>query len=115
DVHVRPVDLDDVVTGLAVPTQARGRHRAGVDDEEAFELPRIWNMLVPAEHEIDSCVLKRLQCVACVVDDVPLAARPRHWKKMVVEDEDAQVCRLRELLLDPTVAAAADLPVVEIG
>ena len=32
-----------------------------------------------------------------------------------MEDEDAQVGRSRELLLDPAVAAAADLAVVEVG
>ena len=34
---------------------------------------------------------------------------------MVVQDEDAQVGRLGELLLDPAVAASPDLAVVEIG
>ena len=34
---------------------------------------------------------------------------------MVVEDEDAEIGRLGELLLDPAVAAAADDAVVEVG
>jgi hypothetical protein len=34
---------------------------------------------------------------------------------VVVQHEDAQVGRVGELLLDPVVAAAADLPVVEVG
>ena len=34
---------------------------------------------------------------------------------MVVEDEDAQLGRLGEFGLDPAVAAAADLAVVEVG
>ena len=71
--------------------------------------------LCPAEHEIDARPLEALERVACVVDDVPLAAGARHRQQVVVHDEDAQVGRIRELLLDPAVAAAADLPVVEVG
>ncbi len=40
---------------------------------------------------------------------------PGHRQQVVVEDEDAQLGRRRELLLDPLVAAAADAAVVEIG
>ena len=38
----------------------------------------------------------------------------RHGQQVMVEDEDAQVGGVGELLLDPLVAPAADLPVVEI-
>ena len=69
----------------------------------------------PAEDEVDARALEALERVARVVDDVPLAARARHRQQVVVEDEDAQVGLGRELLLDPPVAAAADLPVVEVG
>ena len=71
--------------------------------------------LCPAEHEVDTRPLQALERVAGVVDDVPLAARARHRQQVVVDDEDAQVGRVGELLLDPAVAPAADLPVVEIG
>ena len=72
-------------------------------------------MLVPGEHEIDARPLEALERVAGIVDDVPLTAGARHRQQMVVDDEDAQVGGVRELLLDPAVAAAADLPVVEVG
>ena len=67
------------------------------------------------EDEVDARALEALDRVAGVVDDVALAPGARHGQQMVVEDEDAQVGRLRELLLDPAVAAAADLAVVEVG
>src|SRR3954452_8482750 len=72
-------------------------------------------MLVPGEHEVDARALQAFDRIAGVVDDVPLATRPGDGQQVVMEDEDAQVGRLRELLLDPSVAAAADLPVVEVG
>ena len=67
------------------------------------------------EHEVDAGALQALERVARVVDDVALAAGARHRQQVVVQDEDAQVGRVGELLLDPAVAAAADLPVVEVG
>ena len=73
-------------------------------------------MLVAREDEVHARALEALDRVARVVDDVPLAARARHRQQVVVEDEDAQVGRrCGELLLDPAVAAAADLAVVEVG
>ena len=71
---------------------------------------------MPGEDEVDAGALQALDRVAGVVDDVPLAARAGHRQQVVVEHEDAQVGGLgRELLLDPGVAAAADLAVVEVG
>ena len=72
--------------------------------------------LWPGEHEADTRPLKALDRVAGVVDDVPLAPRAGHGQQVVVEDEDLEVGRLLgELLLDPAVATAADLAVVEVG
>ena len=67
------------------------------------------------EDEVHADVLEHLERIARVVDDVPLPAGSRDRKQVVVEDEDAEVGRLGELLLDPLVAAAADDAVVEIG
>jgi hypothetical protein len=54
--------------------------------------------------------------MASPVDDVALAAGARDRQQVVVQHEDAQLGRLgRELLLDPAVAPAADLAVVEVG
>ena len=51
-----------------------------------------------------------------VVDDVALAPGARHRQQVVVEHEDLELRRLRgELLLDPAVATASDLTVVEVG
>ena len=75
DVHVRPGDLDDVVTGSSVPSQAGRGNRAGVDDEEILEPPGVRHVLVAREDEIDAGALQALERVARVVDDVPLAAR----------------------------------------
>src|SRR4029450_556701 len=53
--------------------------------------------------------------VAGVVDDVPLAPGARDRQQVVVQNEDPQLgVALAELLLDPGVAAAADLAVVEV-
>ena len=59
--------------------------------------------------------LEALDRVAGVVDDVPLAAGARDRQQVVVQDEHLQARRLLELLLDPAVAAPADLAVIEIG
>ena len=60
--------------------------------------------------------LQALDRVARVVDDVALAAGARDRQQVMVQDEDPQVgVGLGELLLDPAVAAAADLAVVEVG
>ncbi len=60
-------------------------------------------------------MLQRLDGVAGVDDNVALAAGARHRQQVMVEYEHAQVGRLGELLLDPAVSAAPDLPVVEVG
>src|SRR5581483_11065766 len=103
------------VTGPSVTPKPRRRHRAGVDDEEILELPRIRHVLVAREDEVDARALKALERVARVVHDVPLAARARDREQMVVHDEDAEPRLARELVLDPAIPPAADLPVVEVG
>ena len=71
---------------------------------------------MPREHEVHARAQQALDRVARVVHDVPLAARARHRQQVVVEHEDPEVRRLGgELLLDPRVAAAPDLAVVEVG
>ena len=77
DVDVGAVDLDDVVTGPSVTSQPRRRNRAGVDDEQVLEPPRVRHVLVPGEHEVDARALQALERVAGVVDDVALAAGAR--------------------------------------
>ena len=72
-------------------------------------------MLVAREHEIDTGTLQALDRVARVEDDVALTAGARDRQEVVVHDEDPQVGRVGELLLDPAVAAAADLTLVEVG
>ena len=109
------LDLDEVVAGPRLAPQAKRGDRAGVDDEEVLQAPCVRHVLVAGEHEVDADVLEHLERVAGVVDDVPLPARPRHRQQVVVEDEDAEVGVLGELLLDPLVAAAADDAVVEVG
>src|SRR5262245_39530777 len=115
DRHVRAGDLDHVVTGPRPAAQPQRRHRAGVDHEEVLEPPGVRHVLVPGQHEVDSGALQCLDRVARVVHHVALAAGPRHGQQVVVEDEDAQPRVVVELLLDPPVAAAADLAVVEVG
>ncbi len=70
---------------------------------------------MPGEDEVDADLLEDLERVSRVVDDVPLTPGTRHGQQVVVEDEDAEIGRLGELLLDPLVAAAADDAVVEVG
>ena len=72
-------------------------------------------MLVAGQHQVHVRALEHLERVAGVVHDVALAAGAGDRQQVVVQDEHAQVGRLGELLPDPAVAAAADLPVVQIG
>ena len=81
-------DLDDVVTGPRVPPQAQRRDRAGVDDEQVLEPPRVRDVLVPGEHEMDARAQEALDRVARVVDDVPLPPGAGHRQQVVVEHED---------------------------
>ena len=66
----------------------------GIDDEEVLEPPRVGDVLVAREHELDAGAQQALDHVARVVDDVALASRAGHGQQMVVEDEDPQVGRL---------------------
>ena len=115
DGDVRAADLDHVVTGARLPPEPERRDGAGVHDEEVLEPPRIRNVLVPGKDEVHTRALQALDRVARVVDDVALAAGAGHGQQVVVEHEDAHARGPGELLLDPAVAAAADLAVVEVG
>src|SRR5206468_10519303 len=67
------------------------------------------------EHESYARPLQALDRVTCVVHDVPFASGARHREQVMVEDEDLEVGRLLyELFLDPAVATAPDLAVVEV-
>src|SRR5690348_13485428 len=44
--------LDDVVAGSPVPAEAKRRDGAGGDHEQVLEVPGIWDVLVPGEHEL---------------------------------------------------------------
>ena len=72
-------------------------------------------MLVPGEDEVHTRALEALDRIAGVVDDISLTSRAWHRQQVVVADEDAQIGRRREILLDPVVAAASDHAVVEVG
>ena len=116
DVDMAAGDLDHVVTGPRVPPQAQRRDRAGVDDEEVLEPPRVRDVLVTGENELHAGPQQALDHVSRVVDDVSLPPGAGYGQEMVMQHEDPQVCGLScELALDPRVAAAADLAVVEIG
>src|SRR5947207_787878 len=65
--------------------------------------------------EIDAGALQAFDRVAGVVDDVSLTSRAWHRQQVVVADEDPQVGRWSEALLDPGITATADLAVVEVG
>src|SRR6266487_1214350 len=114
DVDVRAGDLEHVVAGPRVAPQAKRRDGAGVDHEQVLEPPGVRDVLVPREDDVDPGTLKALDRVARVVDDVSLAAGPGDREQVVVADEDPELGRLGELLLDPAVPPAADLAVVEV-
>jgi hypothetical protein len=114
DVHVRSGDLDNVVTGSSIPSQAGGRNGPGVHDEEIFETPGVRHVLVAREDQVDAGPLEALERVARIVDDVALTAGARHGQQVMVDDEDLQVGRLGELLFDPAVPTASDLAVVQV-
>src|SRR4029079_11549407 len=98
-----------------VSPKAQRGNRARVDDEEVLEPPGIRHVLVSGEDEMDARAEQALDRVAGVVDDGALPSCTRHGEQVVVEHEDPEVRRLRgELLLDPRVAAPADLAVVEV-
>ena len=70
---------------------------------------------MPREDEIHARPLQALDRVSGVVDHVPLAAGAGHRQQMVMKHEDPQLGRRGKLLLDPAVAAMADLAVIEVG
>ena len=95
--------------------RSRSEDRARVDDEEVLEPPGVRHVLVPGEDEVARRRAAGTRARRRRRRRVALAAGAGHRQQVVVEHEDAQVGGLGELLLDPAVAAAADLPVVEIG
>src|SRR5947207_6694306 len=64
--------------------------------------------------EIDAGALQAFDRVAGVVDDVSLTSRAWHRQQVVVADEDPQVRRGSEALLDPRVTATSDLAVIQV-
>src|SRR5262245_11286140 len=52
DRDVRAGHLDHVVTRPRGTPETQTGHRAGADDEEVLQAPRIGNVLVPRKHEI---------------------------------------------------------------
>ena len=116
DIDMAAGDLDHVVTGPRVSPQPQRRNRPGVDDEEVLEPPGVRHVLVAGEDELDARAEQAFDHVARVVDDVPLPPGAGYWQQVVMKDEDLQVGGLGgELALDPGVAAATDLAVVEVG
>ena len=108
--------LDQVVTGLRLASQPRGRDRAGVHHEQVLEPPRVRHVLVAGQHQVDVRALEALERVAGVVHDVALAPGARHGQQVVVQHEDPQEgLVLPEVLLDPLVAATADRPLSRSG
>src|SRR5919197_4526621 len=53
-------ELDDVVTGSRVAAEAERRDGAGVDDEQVLQPPRVWDVLVAGEDEVDPGALQAL-------------------------------------------------------
>ena len=88
----------------------------GVDHEEILEPPDVRDVLVARENETDAGPLETLDRVARVVDDVALAPGSGNREQMMVQHEDLELRgRGCELLLDPAVAPAPDLAMVEVG
>ena len=102
DVHAAIVDLDDVVTGARVSSQAQAtRPFPAFTTKRSSSRQTYGHVLVTGQHEPDAGSLEALDRVARVVDDVALAPGAGNRKQMVVKHEDLEVCRLGELLLDP--------------
>ena len=112
-VYVRPRHLDQVVTGTRLAAEARRRDGAGVDDEDVLEPPGVGDVLVAGEHEVDMRALEALDRIAGVVDDVPLAIPSRAPAGGGGAQRRWRPSPAGRVLLDPAVAAAADVAVVE--
>ena len=116
DGDVRAVDLDDVVTGARVASEAERRDGAGVDDEEVLEPPRIRNVLVPGEDEVHtrraagtrSRRRRRRRRSARARCRAPEAGGGA-GRRRAAAPGSANSCSIQR------VAAAADLAVVEVG
>ena len=112
----RPGDLDHVVTGAGIAAEPQRRDRAGVDDEQVLEPPGVRDVLVPGEHEVDAA---RAAGTRSRHPRRRSTLRSRPVPAPAAGDGAARRSRSRarprELLLDPAVAAAPDLAVVEVG
>src|SRR3712207_6691834 len=116
DLHPAVLDLDDVVAGPRVAAQPRRRGGPRVHYKEVLELPRVGDVLVAREDEVDPHLVEELQDVAGVEDDVALAAGAGYGDEVVVDHEDLQLLpRVGERLVDKAVVLAAYPPVVQVG
>src|SRR5215208_7575061 len=78
-----------------------------------LELPRIRHVLVPREDQVRAHLVKELEYVAGVEDDVALAAGAGDGDQVVVNDEDLEpFFSPRERVADEPVVLAPDPPVV---
>src|SRR5918994_271751 len=109
------LDLDDVVAGPGVASEARRRSGPGVYDKHVLDPPRVRYVLVPGEDQVHIHIRKKLQNVACIEDNVPLAARAGDRNQVMVHHEDLElVPRVLEAAPDKGVVLATHPPVVQV-
>src|SRR5918997_2292103 len=109
------LDLDDVIAGPGVASEARRGGGPGVHDKHVLDPPRVRYVLVPGEDQVHTHVRKKLQDVARIEDNVPLAARAGDRDQVVVHHEDLElVSRVLEATLNKAVVLASHPPVVQV-
>src|SRR5918997_6554552 len=109
------LDLDDVVAGPGVAPEARCRGGSSVHDKHVLDPPRVRYVLVPGEDQVHIHIRKELQDVACIEDNVPLAARAGDRNQVMVHHEDLElVPRVLEAAPDKAVVLATHPPVVQV-
>src|SRR5207302_8817647 len=86
----------------------------GIHDKDVVEEPYVVHVIVAGEHEVDLQLGEEGEDVARIPDRVALATCPGHRYQMVVQDEDAEVGRIVELLADPRVALAPNLALGQV-
>ncbi len=105
-------DLDDVVAGPPMPSQARRGNSPALTTNRSSSRQAYRDVLVPRGR---STPARSKRSRASPASFTMFRSRPVPGTgSVVVHDEDLQIGRFRELLFDPAVAAAPDLPVVEV-
>src|SRR3990170_1778749 len=115
DLYLVVRELEHVVAGFRVTAQPERGHGPGVRDPQVLEAPDVGHVLVAREHHVDPGRDQLLEQVAGVHHGAAFAPGAWDRKQVVMQDEYLQVRLDLEPLVEPLVALAPDLALVDVG